>query len=31
VLLIVAAVIVSKRRGTAIAENPAEAVTNGAV
>jgi K(+)-stimulated pyrophosphate-energized sodium pump len=29
-LLIVAAVFVSKRRGTAIAENPAEAVTNGA-
>jgi K(+)-stimulated pyrophosphate-energized sodium pump len=29
-LLIVVAVIVSKRRGTAIAENPAEAVTNGA-
>ncbi len=29
-LLIVAAVVVSKRRGTAIAENPAEAVTNGA-
>jgi K(+)-stimulated pyrophosphate-energized sodium pump len=28
VLLIVAAVIVSKRRGTAIAENPAEAVAN---
>jgi K(+)-stimulated pyrophosphate-energized sodium pump len=30
VLLIVGAVFVSKRRGTAIAENPAEAVTNGA-
>jgi K(+)-stimulated pyrophosphate-energized sodium pump len=30
VLLIVGAVVVSKRRGTAIAENPAEAVTNGA-
>jgi K(+)-stimulated pyrophosphate-energized sodium pump len=30
VLIIVAAVLVSKRRGTAIAENPAEAVTNGA-
>ncbi|MGB3443058.1 MAG: sodium-translocating pyrophosphatase [Actinophytocola sp.] len=29
-LLIVAAVFVSKRRGTAIAENPAEAVSNGA-
>jgi K(+)-stimulated pyrophosphate-energized sodium pump len=29
-VLIVAAVFVSKRRGTAIAENPAEAVTNGA-
>jgi K(+)-stimulated pyrophosphate-energized sodium pump len=29
-LLIVVAVFVSKRRGTAIAENPAEAVTNGA-
>jgi K(+)-stimulated pyrophosphate-energized sodium pump len=27
--LIVAAVVVSKRRGTAIADNPAEAVTNG--
>jgi K(+)-stimulated pyrophosphate-energized sodium pump len=31
VLLIVAAVFVSKRRGTAIAENPAETVANGAV
>ncbi|HEX6353390.1 sodium-translocating pyrophosphatase [Actinophytocola sp.] len=30
VLLIVGAVVVSKRRGTAIAENPAEAVANGA-
>jgi K(+)-stimulated pyrophosphate-energized sodium pump len=30
ILLIVGAVFVSKRRGTAIAENPAEAVTNGA-
>jgi K(+)-stimulated pyrophosphate-energized sodium pump len=30
VLLIVAAVFVSKRRGTAIAENPAETVSNGA-
>jgi K(+)-stimulated pyrophosphate-energized sodium pump len=30
VLIIVGAVVVSKRRGTAIAENPAEAVTNGA-
>jgi K(+)-stimulated pyrophosphate-energized sodium pump len=30
VVLIAAAVFVSKRRGTAIAENPAEAVTNGA-
>ncbi|HYQ61880.1 sodium-translocating pyrophosphatase [Actinophytocola sp.] len=30
VILIVAAVFVSKRRGTAIAENPAEAVANGA-
>jgi K(+)-stimulated pyrophosphate-energized sodium pump len=28
--IIVAAVVVSKRRGTAIADNPAERVTNGA-
>jgi len=30
VLIIVAAVVVSKRRGTAIADNPAERITNGA-